>query len=98
MKKIAIILAVVSVFMMSFGGLALAAGCADCHTNIAEGLGGPHKSLGATTDYDSCLKCHKSGKLAMGPVLHKAHLVNDKNFDCKACHGVQADGSIVLLK
>lgn len=97
MKRLAIILALIGVFTICFGGLALA-GCADCHANIAEGLEGPHKSLGATTDYDSCLRCHKSGNLAMGPVLHKAHLVNNKDFDCKACHAVQADGSIVLLK
>ncbi|MBO8126616.1 MAG: hypothetical protein H0Z38_05185 [Firmicutes bacterium] len=98
MKKTVIILSILSLLLMSFGALAMAAGCADCHSNIAEGLGGPHKSLGTTTDYEACLKCHKSGKMALGPILHKVHLVNNKDFDCKACHGVKDDGSIFLVK
>lgn len=98
MKKVGIIICLFSILVMSFGSLALAAGCADCHSNIAEGLGGPHKSLGTTTDYEACLKCHKSGKMAMGPILHKTHLASNADFDCKSCHGVNADGTIFLVK
>lgn len=61
-----------------------------------------HPPVTETATYNDCLKCHKSGKLALGPILHKGHYhegtnhftSNPKN-NCQSCHYINlTDGTM----
>ncbi len=53
-----------------------------------------HPAVPETALFEDCLKCHKSGKLAFGPILHKVHYHEGENHftaeryagKCTHCH------------
>lgn len=113
MKKLVLVAAVFALIFSAMSFVAFAAdkvGCASCHTgnyslenevkNIAK-----HPPVPNAT-FDSCMKCHKAGKLAFGPILHKAHLTGDDNHfvtnyggECTACHVLDAaSGTYTIAK
>jgi nitrate/TMAO reductase-like tetraheme cytochrome c subunit len=81
-------------------------GCSNCHVdkyslaNEVKNVQG-HMPVAATAGLADCMKCHKSGKLAFGPILHKMHFKTGTNHftvkpenGCQSCHLVNpADGS-----
>ncbi|MBO8126033.1 MAG: hypothetical protein H0Z38_02220 [Firmicutes bacterium] len=113
MKKALFFCAVLALVVGTVSVAALAAeGCASCHTgkyslaNEVKNISG-HPPVPADADFDTCMKCHKAGKLAFGPILHKVHyaggeenhFVSHYEGKCQHCHVVDpATGSISVAK
>ncbi len=112
MKKSLLVVVVAALILSSMSIFALAAskvGCSNCHVgqySLNNGIKNLAKHPNTKADsYDACLPCHKSGKLAFGPILHKYHLVGDNHFmsnyggDCRACHVLDANaGTFSIAK
>jgi len=54
-----------------------------------------HPPVNADSLYEDCLRCHKTGKLAFGPILHKGHYKAGDNHctsnpdnNCQSCHQI----------
>ncbi|MBO8126097.1 MAG: hypothetical protein H0Z38_02555 [Firmicutes bacterium] len=106
----ALILTSMSLFVMAAEGKGC--GAANCHVvgskydltaEVKNIKGHPPVKPGAL--YEDCLKCHKSGKLAFGPILHKAHYHEGENHfiekyegRCQNCHTVDPNTGKIGLE
>ena len=107
MRKFFLVLTVATLIFTSFSLFAVAAnegkgcGTANCHAvgdkwslSAEIEVNFPkHPKVKADSLYEDCLKCHKSGKLAFGPIIHKGHYKEGTNHftskpenNCLSCH------------
>lgn len=118
MKKLAFLVLLVALTVASMGAVALAAdekgcGVTNCHAigskytlavEVRNNVKG-HPPVADNALYEDCIKCHKSGKLAFGPILHKGHYHEGTNHftggeyagKCTHCHQVDVKTGAVSV-
>lgn len=117
MKRILVLGVLVLLTVANLGLVALAEEGKGCGVDNCHALGTKytlavesknvkgHPPVAETALFEDCIKCHKGeGKLAFGPILHKAHyhegtnhFTSDPKRTCQSCHKVSpATGAVTV--